>query len=208
MPKQEKPREMVTATSQVSVKPEVLDEILKDYRGPADFNTIFKGLKKALVERALGAELTHHLGYAPGESKPEGQTNHRNGVTGKRVLTDAGELPLQVPRDREGSFEPQLVKKGERRFTGFDEKIIALYARGMTVREIQGYLQELYEVAVSPDLISTVTDAVVEEVREWQNRALERLYPVIFFDALRVKIRDEGVVKNKPVLSLPKGRCI
>ena len=183
----------------VRIKPELLDEVLKGYRGPQDFEEIFKRFKKAIVERALGAELTQHLGYGKGEDKPEDQTNHRNGVSGKRLLTDQGELEIEVPRDRDGSFEPQLIKKGERRFTGFDDKIIAMYARGMTVREIQGYLEEMYGILVSPDLISQVTDAVIEEVREWQNRPLEQLYPVVFFDALRVKIRDEGTVKNKAV---------
>jgi putative transposase len=183
----------------VRIKPELLDEVLRGYRGPQDFEEIFKRFKKAIVERALGAELTRHLGYGKGEDKPEDQTNHRNGVSGKRLLTDQGELEIEVPGDRDGSFEPQLIKKGERRFTGFDDKIIAMYARGMTVREIQGYLEEMYGILVSPDLISQVTDAVIEEVREWQNRPLERLYPVAFFDALRVKIRDEGTVKNKAV---------
>jgi putative transposase len=185
--------------SGVEIKPELLDEFFKHYRGPADFNILFKQLKKAIIERAMSAELTHHLGYAKGEDKPEGHRNHRNGTTPKTLLTEDGEMPIEMPRDRDGSFEPQLIPKGERRFTGFDEKIIAMYARGMTVREIQGYLEEMYGVLVSPDLISQVTDAIVEEVREWQNRPLERIYPVIFFDALRVKIRDEGSVKNKAV---------
>lgn len=185
--------------SKTRIKPELLDELLKDYQGPGDFNALFKGLKKAILERALGAELTHHLGYGHGEAKPSGQTNHRNGASPKTVLTDEGAIAIAVPRDREGSFEPQLLPKGERRFTGFDDKIIAMYARGMTVREIQGYLEEMYGVLVSPDLISEVTDAVLEEVREWQSRPLESLYPVIFFDCLRVKIRDEGTVRNKAV---------
>ena len=183
----------------ISIKAELLDEVLKDYRGPQDFEVIFQRFKKAVVERALGAELTQHLGYDKGQDKPEHQTNHRNGSSGKRILTDQGSLEIEVPRDRDSSFEPQLIKKGERRFVGFDDKIIAMYARGMTVREIQGYLEEMYEVVVSPDLISQVTDAVMEEVREWQNRPLEPLYPVVFFDALRIKIRDEGTVKNKAV---------
>jgi putative transposase len=183
----------------VTIKPELLDEILKGYRGPQDFESLFKQFKKAVLERALGAELTAHLGYDKGQDKPEHQSNHRNGTTAKRILTDQGSLEIEVPRDRESSFEPQLIKKGERRFNGFDDKIIAMYARGMTVREIQGYLEEMYGVVVSPDLISQVTDAVMEEVREWQNRPLERLYPVVFFDALRIKIRDEGTVKNKAV---------
>ena len=183
----------------LAVKPEVLDELLQGAKTPGDINALFKGLKKAILERALNAELTHHLGYAKGEDKPEGEDNHRNGTTPKTVLTDEGALPIAVPRDRSGTFEPQIIGKGERRFTGFDDKIIAMYARGMTVREIQGYLEEMYGGLVSPDLISEVTDAVVEEVREWQSRPLERLYPVIFFDALRVKIRDEGTVRNKAV---------
>jgi transposase-like protein len=197
MPK--KAEEKVGIEGSLTIKPELLDELLKGYRGPQDFESIFKQFKKAIVERALGAELTAHLGYPKGEDKPDDQNNYRNGSTPKRVLTDQGNVEIEVPRDRDNSFEPQLIKKGERRFTGFDDKIIAMYARGMTVREIQGYLEEMYGVLVSPDLISQVTDAVMEEVREWQNRPLERLYPVVFFDALRIKIRDEGTVKNKAV---------
>ena len=156
--------------------------------------------KKALIERALGAELTHHLGYAPGTDKPdESGSNHRNGTSGKTVLTDDGPVAIEVPRDRLGTFEPQLIPKHARRFTGFDDKIIALYARGLTVREIQAFLAEMYGTEVSPDLISAVTDAVVAEVNEWQTRPLEPVYPVVFFDALRVKIRDEGVVRSKAV---------
>ena len=186
------------AQGRISFKADLLDEVLKGYRGPEDFEEIFT-VQKAVVERALGAELAAHLGYEKGEDKPKDQSNQRNGWSGKRILTDQGSLEIEVPRDRESSFEPQLIKKGERRFSGFDDKIIAMYARGMTVREIQGYLEEMYGVLVSPDLISQVTDAVIEEVREWQNRPLERLYPVVFFDALRIKIRDEGTVKNKAV---------
>jgi transposase-like protein len=191
--------EKLGTEERVSIRAELVDEMMKEYRGPQDFEAIFKQFKKAVVERALGAELSHHLGYDKGQDKPEHQSNHRNGTTAKRILTDQGSVEIEVPRDRESSFEPQLIKKGERRFTGFDDKIIAMYARGMTVREIQGYLEEMYGVVVSPDLISQVTDAVMEEVREWQNRPLERLYPVVFFDALRIKIRDEGTVKNKAV---------
>jgi transposase-like protein len=155
--------------------------------------------KKALIERALGAELTHHLGYPPGTEKPDATTNHRNGTSGKTVLTDDGALSIEVPRDREGTFEPRLIAKHERRFTGFDDKILALYARGMTVRDIQAFLAEMYAVEVSPDLISTVTDAVVAEITTWQSRPLEPMYPVVFFDALRVKIRDEGVIRSKAI---------
>jgi len=156
-------------------------------------------LTKAVVERALGAGLSHHLGYEKGNGRQQKRVNQRNGYSQKRVITENGTLEIEVPRDRAGSFEPQLVPKGERRLSGFDERIIALYARGMTVREIQAFVEEQYGVAVSPDLISTVTDGVLEEVKEWQNRPLEPLYPVVIFDALRVKIRDEGVVRNKAV---------
>jgi putative transposase len=131
----------------------------------------------------LGAELSHHLGYVSGGTKPEDTTNHRNGSSGKTVLTDDGPWALAVPRDRDGSFEPRLIGKHERRFTGFDDKVVALYARGLTLREIQAFLAEMYGVDVSPDLISTVTDAVVAEVTAWQARPLEPMYPVVFFDA-------------------------
>jgi putative transposase len=181
---------------------EVLAELLAGYEKPEDLlgqGGILEQLTKALVERALGAELSHHLGYAKGEGRAAKRSNSRNGTSKKRVLLEQGAVEIAVPRDRAGSFEPQLVPKGERRLAGFDERVIALYARGMTVREIQAFLQEQYGVEVSPDLISEVTDAVMAEVKEWQNRPLERLYPVVIFDALRVKIRDEGQVKNKAV---------
>jgi putative transposase len=162
-------------------------------------DAVMRKFKKAILERALGAEMTHHLGYAPGDDKPAGMANHRNGSSGKTVLTDEGPLRIEVPRDRHGAFEPQIVGKHERRFTGFDDKIIALYSRGLTVREVQAHLQEMYAVEVSPDLISKVTDAVMAEVTAWQSRPLEPMYPVVFFDALRVKIREEGVVRNKAI---------
>ena len=166
---------------------------------PEELEAAVRRFKKAIIERALGGELTHHLGYPPGGTRPDEMTNHRNGTSGKTVLTDDGPLPIEVPRDRAGSFEPRLIGKHERRFTGFDDKILALYARGMTVREIQAFLAEMYAVEVSPDLISTVTDAVVAEVTAWQSRPLEPMYPVVFFDALRVKIRDEATVRSKAV---------
>lgn len=184
------------------IRPELLDELLADYERPDDLlgeEGLFKQLKKALLERALGAELSHHLGYEKGDPSGRGTGNSRNGYSDKTVLSEDGEIDIAVPRDRQGSFEPVIVPKGERRLDGFDERIVSLYARGMTVREIRGHLQELYGVEVSPDLISRVTDAVLEEVREWQNRPLDPVYPVVFFDALRVKIRDEGLVKNKAV---------
>ncbi len=159
----------------------------------------FKQLKKALFERALGAELTDHLGYEKADLAGCGKGNSRNGKSSKTALTEDGEVEIAVPRDRAGGFEPQLIAKGQTRFDGFDDKILSLYARGLTVREIQGHLAELYDTEVSPDLISRVTEAVLDEVREWQNRPLVPVYPVMFFDALRVKIRDEGLVKNKAV---------
>ena len=184
---------------------DVPDEVLNHFAGPArpmsaaDVETIMRRFKKALVERMLGGELTHHLGYPAGGTKPPETTNHRNGTSGKTVLTEEGPLALDMPRDRAGTFEPQLIPKHARRFTGFDDKILALYARGLTVREIQAFLREMYVVDVSPDLISTVTDEVQAEVAAWQQRALEPMYPVVFFDALRVKIRDEGTVRSKAV---------
>jgi putative transposase len=155
--------------------------------------------KKALIEASLNAELSHHLGYETGADRPELTTNQRNGSTAKTVLTTDGKLRIETPRDRDGSFEPLLVPKHARRFTGFDDKIVALYARGLTVREIQGFLLETYATEVSPDFISTVTDGVLAEVMAWQSRPLEPLYPVVFFDALRVKIREDAVVRNKAV---------
>jgi putative transposase len=154
-------------------------------------------LKKALIEASLDAELSHHLGYAPGADKPEAVTNHRNGSTSKTVLTGDGSVRIETPRDREGSFEPVLLPKHARRFTAFDDSILALYSRGLTVREIQGYLLETYGSEVSPQLISTVTDGVLAEVTAWQGRPLESVYPVVFFDALRVKIREDAIVRNK-----------
>ena len=159
-----------------TLRPELLAESLAEYETPEDLlgdDGLFKQLKKALLERALGAELSDHLGYEKGDSAGRGSSNSRNGHSGKTVLTEDGEVTLAVPRDRNGSFEPLIVPKGERRLDGFDDRILSLYARGMTVREIRAHLRELYGVAVSPDLISRVTDAVLEEVREWQNRPLD-----------------------------------
>lgn len=189
-------------TTETTIAPELLDQLLSGYSKPDDLlgeNGLFRQLKKALIERALGAELSEHLGYERGDPAGRGSGNNRNGVSSKTILTDDDEIEIAVPRDRAGSFEPQLIPKGQTRFEGFDGRILSLYARGMTVREIQGHLAELYGIDVSPDLISRVTDAVLEEVREWQNRPLDPVYPIVFFDALRVKIRDEGLVKNKAV---------
>ncbi len=178
---------------------ELIDQFVTGPMSAEAVNTASMAFKKALIERALGAELSHHLGYAPGVAKPERAQNHRNGASGKTVLTGEGPLRLDMPRDREGSFEPLLIPKHARRFTGFDDKVVALYARGMTMREIQGFLAEQYGVEVSPEFISGVTDAVMAEVSAWQSRPLEPLYPVVFFDALRVKIREDAVVRNKAI---------
>jgi putative transposase len=185
---------------------ELLDQLLAGCKRPEDIlgpQGLFAQLKKALAERALGAELGHHLAQEAQRSlSPDAgprRRNHRNGSSPKTVLTDTGAVTVAIPRDRAGTFEPQLIPKHQRRLPGFDEKVLALYARGLTVREMQAHLAELYGVEVSPDLISTVTDAVLEEVTEWQSRPLSPLYPVIFFDALRVKIRDEGTVRSKAI---------
>jgi putative transposase len=179
--------------------PDALDALLGDRTTAAELEELFRQMKKSLMERVLRGELTHHLGYKPGEPKPEGQANQRNGHSAKTVLTDDGALPVAIPRDRAGTFEPLLIPKHERRLPRFDQNVISLYARGMTVREIQGHLEELYQVAVSPDVISTVTEAVLEEVAAWQQRPLDPCYPVVVLDALRVKIRDEGAVRSKAV---------
>jgi len=178
---------------------ELLDPFVQGPMTAEAIQDVSMAFKKALIERALGGELSHHLGYRPGGDKPAEADNHRNGSTGKTVLTEDGPLRIEVPRDREGSFEPLLIPKHERRFTGFDDKIVAMYARGMTVREIQGFLAEQYGTAVAPDFISSVTDAVMAEVGAWQARPLEPMYPVVFFDALRVKIREDAVVRNKAI---------
>ena len=183
-------------------RPAAVDELLEGYEKPENLlgdQGLLKGLQKALMERALGAELTVHLGYAKGDPGGRGSGNNRNGHGRKRVLAESGAVDVSVPRDRNASFEPQLVWKGQSRLPGFDEKVISLYAWGMTQRGIRGHLEELYAISVSPDLISRVTDAVIEEVKAWQSWPLDPIYPVIFFDALRVKIRDEGAVRNKAV---------
>ncbi|MBN3783708.1 IS256 family transposase [Burkholderia sp. Ac-20345] len=178
---------------------ELLDQLVKGPMTPAEVQDLMLAFNKAIIERAMGAEMNLHLGYPSGQPKPAGQANERNGASGKTVITDRGPVRVDVPRDRDGSFEPILIPKHERRFTGFDERIIAMYARGMSVREIQGFLAEHYGTEVSPDFISSVTDEVMAEALSWQSRPLETMYPVVFFDALRVKIRDDGVVSNKAV---------
>jgi transposase-like protein len=182
-----------------SIPKDLIDQLVSGPMSAEAVNDITMAFKKALIERVLNAELSHHLGYPPNGDKPDEVSNHRNGTTGKTVLTDNGPIRVDIPRDRHGSFEPLLIPKHERRFTGFDDQIVALYARGMTVREIQGFLVEQYGTEVSPEFISTVTDAVMAEVSAWQSRPLEAMYPVVFFDALRIKIREETVVRNKAV---------
>lgn len=186
------------------INDDILDELLRGCERPEDLlgdGGLMRDLKKALMQRMLGAELTEHLGYEHGEEAPLVQANRRNGVSRKTVRSEGGTFEIAVPRDREGSFEPRLIAKGQSRIDGLDEKIIAMYARGMSVRDIRGPLEELYGLEVSPDLISRVTDAVLDEVKEWRSRALDAVYPVVIFDALRVKIRDKDsrIVKNKAV---------
>ena len=184
MPRRKKPR----------ISDAVLDQLLAgaDPKAAFDRNGLIDDLKKALAERVLNAEMDHHLAG-------EEPSNRRNGYGKKTVITDTGQIELEVPRDRQARFDPQLIAKYQRRFPGFDDKIISMYARGMSTREIVGHLRDLYGIEVSPDLISAVTDAVLEEVAAWQARPLEAIYPLVFFDALRVKIRDEGLVRNKAV---------
>src|SRR3954467_8928769 len=179
---------------------ELLDQLVAGFTKPEGLtgkDGILKHMCPRLVERALQTEMTEHLGYEKHDPKGRGTPNSRNGTSPKTLKTELGEVDIEVPRDREGSFEPQLVKKRQSRFTGFDNKILGMYARGMTVRDIQGHLEEVYGVEVSPDLISKVTSAVVEDVAAWHNRPLDAVYPLVYLDALVVKVRDQGVVRNK-----------
>jgi len=188
----------------MTISKELLDELLKGCERPEDLlgdAGLMKELKIRLMERMLGGELTAHLGYEEGKDAPTDQTNRRNGSSSKVLKGQDGALPISVPRDRNGSFEPELVKKGQTRIDGIDDKIVGLYAAGLTVRDIRAHLEDVYGLQVSPDLISRVTDVVLDEVRDWQSRALDRMYPIVIFDALRVKIRDADsrMVKNKAV---------
>jgi putative transposase len=181
---------------------ELLDELIAEYGGSAGVtgpDGLLKDLTRRLVNRAMGAEMTQHLGYEAGDAPPVGQSNRRNGKTEKTVRTGQGQIAVEVPRDRDGSFEPQLIPKHQRHFDGFDDKILSMYARGMTVREIRAHLEEIYGVDVSPDLISRVTDAVIEEMTAWQTRPLEPVYLIAYLDALVIKVRDKSGVQNKSV---------
>ena len=177
----------------------LLDGLVEGPMSAMEVEDLIDAFGKAVIERAMAGEMNAHLGYRAGEDKPAQQADERNGVSAKTLLTKHGSMRVQLPRDRDGTFEPVLIPKHERHFAGFDERIIALYARGMSVREIQAFLAETYGTDVSPELISEVTDEVLAETVAWQNRPLERMYPVVFFDALRVKIRTDGLVVNKAV---------
>jgi putative transposase len=184
----------------MAIRDELLKELLAEYKKPEDLlgpGGLLKQLTAALVEKALQAEMTEHLGYEKHAATGRGSGNSRNGKSDKTLKSEAGEMAVEIPRDRNGTFVPQLVKKHETHFDGFDDKIISMYARGMTVREIQGHLKDLYGTEVSPDLISRVTDAVLEEVKGWQNRPLDSVWPIVYLDALVIKVRDQGTVTNK-----------
>ena len=182
-----------------SVSEGLIDELLKQGRKPEDVHALLKRLTKEVVERAMQAEMNEHLGYEKHDPAGANSGNSRNGVTRKSLTGEFGEVEIATPRDRNGEFEPQMVKKNQTRWTGFDDKILSMYARGMTAREIQGHLEEIYQVEVSPSLISEVTDGVMEQARNWQNRPLEPFYGVVFLDALYVKMRHEGRVENRAV---------
>src|SRR6266404_4740990 len=192
----------MTIGDPMAIDLKLIDKLLLDYKTPEYIigeNGLLKQLTKALLERAMQAEMTEHLGYEKHDPVGHNSGNSRNGATAKTLKGDFGELPLETPRDRNGTYEPKIIGKGQTRFTGFDDKILSMYARGMSTREIQGHLEEIYKVEVSASLISEVTDAVLEEVKIWQNRPLENLYPVIFLDALMVKMRQDGRVENRAV---------
>jgi putative transposase len=186
----------------MAITPQLIDELLEGCQNSQDLlgqDGVLQQLTKALVERALQGELTHHLGYDKHSTAGHNSGNSRNGSSAKTIQGKRGPLEIEVPRDRNSEFEPQLIKKGQTRFDGVDEKIISLYARGMTTREIQGHLHEIYGIEVSPSLISTVTDAVLDEVREWQTRPLDAIYPVLYLDALQIKVKSHGRVTNKAI---------
>lgn len=186
----------------MTVSNELIDSLLADYKKPEDLigeHGLLKQLTKKLVERALEAEMAEHLGHARNEPVANPSGNTRNGKSKKTLKGEFGEMPIEVPRDRHGSFEPQIIPKHQTRWTGFDDKILSLYARGMTVREIQSHLEEMYGAEVSPTLISSVTDAVIDDAKAWQSRPLDVLYPIVYLDCIHVKARDAGTVRAKAV---------
>src|SRR5258708_1747624 len=189
-------------TKEKSIDNELIDNLLKDYKKPEDLigdNGLLKQLTKQLLERAMAAELTEHVGYEKHDPGGHHSGNSRNGKSAKTIKGTFGDLALETPRDRNGTFEPQIIEKHQTRFTGFDQNIISLYARGLSTREIQQHLEEIYQVEVSPALISSVTDEVIEEVKAWQNRQLDEVYPILYLDALQFKVRDEAHVRNKAI---------
>jgi putative transposase len=186
----------------MTIDNELIDNLLKDYQKPEDIigeNGLLKQLTKQLLERVMAAELTEHVGYDKHEAAGNNSGNSRNGKSAKTLKGTFGTMPLEVPRDRNGTFEPQIIGKHQRRFSGFDANILSLYARGLSTREIQQHLEEIYHVEVSPALISNVTEAVREEVTTWQNRQLDEVYPIMYLDAIQFKVRDSGHVRNKAV---------
>jgi putative transposase len=186
----------------MAIDPKLIDSLVAGYKKPEDIigeNGLLKQLTKAVLERVLNEELTEHLGYEKHDPAGRNSGNSRNGSSRKTLKGEFGELDLETPRDRSGTFEPKMVAKGQTRFTGFDDKIISMYARGMSTRQIQGHLEEMYGVEVSPALISNVTEAVIEEVKIWQNRPLDEVYPIVYLDVLHVKIRDNGHIQNKAI---------
>jgi len=190
----------MTVAPKREVPKELIDGLLADYKKPEDLigeNGLLKQLTKMLVERALDAEIAEHLGHGKNELVTNLSGNARNGKSKKTLKGEFGELPIEIPRDRQGSFEPQLIPKHQTRWSGFDDKILSLYARGMTVREIQSHLEEMYGTEVSPTLISSVTDAVMDEVKAWQSRPLDSIYPIVYLDCIHAKVRDSGVVRAK-----------
>jgi putative transposase len=183
----------------MAIDVKLIDKLLADHKKPEDMNGLLKQLTKALLERAMQAEMTDHLGYEKHDPVGHHSGNSRNGATTKMLKGEFGEMPLETPRDRNGSYEPKIVAKGQTRWTGFDDKIISMYSRGMSTREIQGHLEDMYQVEVSPQLISSVTEEVMEEVKNWQSRPLDAVYPIVYLDALVVKIREAGHVRNKAI---------
>jgi len=186
----------------MTIDKKIIDKLMKDYQSPEDIfgkDGIFKELQKAILERILEGEMTHHLGYEKNDPKGNNSGNSRNGKNKKTMKGDFGQVEIEVPRDRNGGFDPQFIKKRQTRFNDFDKKIIALYSRGLSTRDIQEQIKDLYGVTISPELVSTVTGEVMKEVTEWQNRPLDLLYPIVFLDAIVVKVKDEGHIRNKSV---------